>query len=96
MQQRYHIAYAPDFISAHKLKVEQQEKNPKNFFQIRARKDKFELVGRVSAKVVLDKVTFEPPNYTKRKKPKKGYGRGPYTPLERPNDPRIYKVPSAT
>jgi len=81
MQQRYHVAFAQDFPSAHKLKVEEQKKNPKANFQIRARKNNFELVGRISvAQAITARETLPGSTmYAKRKKPRKLYGQH-YTP----------------
>lgn len=71
MQQRFHISYHPDFETALVAKKKIADEQPNNFFQIRRRKDNFELVGRTSvqnAKVYLES---QQGAYSKRKKPKR-------------------------
>lgn len=51
MQQRFHLSYHDDFLSALAAKKDAIKAQPNTNFQIRKRKVNFELVRRIAAKV---------------------------------------------
>lgn len=55
MQRRYHVMYFKDFETALQGKKNAQKEEPNKSFQIRKRKNNFELVGRIDE--VLHKIT---------------------------------------
>lgn len=69
MQQRIHISYHPDFLSALAAKKERIDKQPNDNFQIRKRAKNFELVSRVTFNGAKAQQPVE--GYTKKKKPKR-------------------------
>lgn len=73
MQQRFHISYHPDYDSAQAAKKEIETARPNEYFQIRKRKNNFDLVGRVTVTQALKFEKNNPQMYSKKKKPKKAW-----------------------
>lgn len=65
MQQRFHVSYHSDYLSAVEAKKEIQKKQPNSTFQIRKRKNNFDLVGRIK---LNDATRTVVESYKKKKK----------------------------
>ena len=85
MQQRLHVAFATNHGDAVKIRDEWRDKDTKTQFQIRRRRNGFEVVGRVSANISIATKEQIKGNFRKRQKP-----RGIYHTEDGVNNPITY------
>lgn len=71
MQRRFHISYHEKFEDALAAKKKLSDEQTNKFFQIRKRKNNFDLVGRVTTTEAMKSPDNNPQMYAKKKKPKK-------------------------